>query len=541
MSIRTRLSQFAQSIRDSFLGGEFASIKLSENNRNQFSPVEVPPAFRRAEDTFLRISLARSLGQSTYLGTDRPSPKIDEWQREFIEPEARKALFRQIEQLVTDDPMLSAGLTKLGDFVAGKPPKRVYKTPEDQMNPRQITGRDALELSTKLCAGKDAVWAKELFEFGDLYQQIVASNADVLTAIKSMHVATMERLSDHTDEFPDPNRAYRQRDTVNREIEAYFSDFQIVHSRWDKGTGDRYGRSMIFPSRQCSQDSVKGYAELIIRRFRSLPISTYEFKDGDNHPLMGKALQRAVYGEQGKPSTALPEIRAQQGDLEAMLTPFAYRAVNGGSYKIDSPDVKLGQVDDLNALTDRALAVLGYARALINGDVANYATAGALLEIFYELVSRLQGKYELIAIRPRDERVLLLYGILPEELEYEYEWATSYTTEKTKFICDTTLKMHQQGLLNPDTANEIILPHLGRKDIEVILEKNKIARATGLMNNPNKAQETGAGSAQPSGNGNDQLTEKKNKGIAWTEHELDQLSAVSEQDLEDSDNDQYTQ
>lgn len=522
------LQSAGKAIKDSLFGGDnYTSLGIAS-----FQPAVEGSGFRKAEETFLSLGDRTSLGFSTYAGSDRPDAQVDRWEREIVEPEARKAEFRRTEQMLADDPMLSTALDEISDGALGDDFEYVWLYDLANETEEQKRGREALLLGKSLYDDQLPTWGREWLAYGDGYYQIVADENDELVNIKSMPVFGMERLSDHTDEFPDPKKAYKQRGTLSREEYTYFSDFKLTHARYRRRTGDRYGRSKLFPSRQSSRDSVIGHADLRQRRKRSTAIATYLPEDADGNPLVGKSKEQFEFGDPGDPKSALPEVRAQRGDLEAVETDYPYRMVNGGNFRLEAPDLSLGEVRDLQALTDRSLAPLRYPRALITGDVTTYATADKLISQVFAVERVFQKDVENHIIRELNRRILLLYRVNAKSLPYKINWGAKYTQTEAKDNANLAILLSAQGKLNEETLIEICCEQWGRKDAAKILQKNREARARGelagpsqplLTNDPRKTL-----AQQP------ETTDKKQKAVVWSDEERNKLAEISDQDLQDA-------
>lgn len=441
------------------------TLGLSSNYND--SPVK-GAKFARAEEVYAEINNPYF---STSVTSVVPSRYQFEVEKDFVAPESQKQIYDEITELCNDDPMLDTGLYILTHGAAGDGFGISFKATEEKETPNQRLGRQAILEAYKLMAPFLGEWCEHYYKYGNQYTEVVADEQDNLIKFKELDASSMERLSDQTDEFPNPKEAYRWTDAVTRSSEVILSSFQVVHGRYRRQKGSPYGRSGLFPARQSARDALKGFAELIKRRARSMPIATYIPLDGDGNPLVGEALKRFKYGEPGKPDTALPEIRAQLGDTDAVEGSYPHRVVNGGDFKMEAPDVKLGVVDDLTALVDRELATLSVPRGLITGDVVNFATLNALLKHLYAMQRILCRAFELAVIRPLFDRVLLLVGVLSEEVEYELDWGQRLTTEELQFNVKLALDARKQGDLDQLTFLEVFCQAVGRKDAKQIQKR----------------------------------------------------------------------
>lgn len=442
------------------------TLGLSANDVN---PPVKGAMFARAEDVYATM---HSPTVSTYTGSQVPSVYQFNVEKPFSTFESLKAINNQIRQLCNDDPMLDTGLYILTYGAAQDGFSLSYETEESEEDEEQSRAREKMKEAYNQMAPYLGAWLLTFCKFGNIPIQVVADENDTLIKYEQMPVDSIERNSDDTDNFPNPLEAYTYRDALTRkENPKKLSHFQLVYGRYRREDGNPYGRSMIFPARQSSNDAIKGYGQLIKFRSRAMPIATYKPLDGEGNPLVGEALKRFKEGQPGRPETALPEIQAQRGNTEAVEGWYSYRVVNGGDFKLESPNIPLGETRDLAALVDRELAVFTVPRGLITGDVVNFATLNALLKHLYAMQRILCRLFEQEVIRPLFERALLLAGILPEKINYEIDWGQSLTVEELQFNAKLALDAHQQEVIDTLTTIEILCQAFGRKDAQKIYDR----------------------------------------------------------------------
>ncbi|MFY9225098.1 MAG: hypothetical protein WAQ98_20660 [Blastocatellia bacterium] len=442
------------------------TLGLSANDVN---PPVKGAMFARAEDVYASM---HSTVVSTYTGSQVPSVYQFNTEKPFSTFESLKAINNQIRQLCNDDPMLDTGLYILTYGAAQDGFSLSYETEEGEEDEEHAKAREKMKQAYKLMAPHLGAWLLSFCKAGNIPIQVVADENDNLIKYEQMPVDSIERNSDDTDNFPNPLEAYTYRDAVTRkENPIKLSDFQLVYGRYRREDGNPYGRSMIFPARQSSNDAIRGYGQLKKLRDRIMPIATYKPLDGEGNPLVGEALRRFRDGQPGRPETALPEIQAQRGNTEAVDGWYPYRLVNGGDFKLESANVPLGEVRDLATLVDRELAVFTVPRGLITGDVVNFATLNALLKHLYAMQRILCRLFEQEVIRPLFDRALLLAGILPEKISYEIDWGQSLTVEELQFNARLALDARLQGDLDRLTTIEILCQAFGRKDAQKIYDR----------------------------------------------------------------------
>lgn len=463
-----RVQQATDAIANAWYGNG-VSIRLSETAQN-------PPAdFKVAEIAYTANSDETATQGTTWRGTYIPSPSTYAQNKGFVLPQSRRDVFKEIDQLCNDDPYISNGLWLLFQGSIGAGFNFSFKWKDGETTVWRAKAKAALEKARELILPDLGQWAIDWGKYGDAYIELVADKQGKLHSFQSLHTATIERLSDLSDKFEDPKKAFRQVDPANVQAHTYLSLYQLVHGRFNKPTGSPYGQSILFPARKSLHDLIAGYATLLKRRKRSLPIPTYETKDADSNALVGPALERFKNGEPGKPWEALPEIRAQQGDTDAVEGEFTYRLLNGNStFRLEQPNITFSDVGDLEALLDRALASIFVPRGLIKGDVVNFATLDALLKQLYAVQRIITRYFEHQILRPLFERVLLLEGIPVKYLEpedaitYEIDWAEKFTHTEMVETAGILVPATQNGLYPKRACLEHLARLAGRTDVDAL-------------------------------------------------------------------------
>lgn len=457
---RSRLER----LTDSLFGGGFQRLNLPRPEPQR------GPAYNVASQAVAEYE--PQFNQSTYVGAYVPSPEAKQFEGGHYGWEARKRLYEQVERLRRDDPYTWAAIRILSHGATGDGMTLSLKTPEDQLTERQKTGKRALDWAVELLNRRAGNDTETFTHFGNCYIQPVASAKDELIDFAAFHPAAMDRLCDERDQFPDKTKAFENKDTRSGRHIAYIPLFACVHGRYRLQVGESFGTPITFASRQSINAVIKGFAELERRRLCSSPRGVYRNVEA----IPREIFNRRIYGEPGNLSTAIPEYRAQMGDTSTMETPYQFRATNGIEYKIEAVDARLGDIADLDALLDRALAAIGVPRAIITGQVVNFATLNALLKHLFTQQSILAREFERQVIRPLLDRALLLERILPEECPYEITWGERLVTEELQYNAELALQAYQIGLLAEQPTMEVLCQTLGRKDAEALVKQNETVR-----------------------------------------------------------------
>lgn len=476
----------------------FFRRKSNVYERNISEPDPVPKQsmserLRRAVEAFRGQTRNVILERTTYKGTDVPSPAADYLEREWQSFENRKQLIAQIDQILIDDPFLLSGVQLLTHGSVSEGVVYNWKFDPAKANERQRVGMRELERVKEMLLPSFPTICEEWYIYGDHFNQIVTDrDTGKLISIDAMPVESMIRCSDEQDKFPYPERAYEQKDILNNTHIAYFSDFEIVHARYNKRSKDRYGRSGILTARQSSLHALRGYAQLIERRERSHPKEVHTFAK----PLSPHQLLQYVNGIPGHPETALPQMRAKWGDVSAVKNPDAFTIANGGDVKIIQGDPRFNEIDDLLALVDRTLASVRVARGLISGDVINYATLNALWKQLFKVQQQIARMFEYHILRPINHRALLLVGVLPEEVQYECDWGSWQTPEDLQQNARISLAGTRAGIWPVRETVLAICRAVNRTDVDAVMAELQKEWNTGILLSPAQLQSSGAATSE---------------------------------------------
>lgn len=495
--------------------------------------VSLSERLRRAIRAFRYTSRYVHSPNTTYHGSDVASPSQDRLERDWQSFENRRVFIQQIDQVLEDDPFLLSGVQLLTHGAVGDGINYLWKFDTLVATERQKIGMDVLRQTYELLLPMFGQFCEEWYIYGDHYSQIVTDKrTGKLVSIDAMPVETMIRCSDEQDKFPQPDKAYEQRDAITGQHITYFSDFEIVHARYHKRSKDRYGRSGLITARQASLHALRGYAQLIERRERSHPKEVHTFQK----PLSPHQLLQYVNGIPGHPETALPQMRAKWGDISAVKNPDAFTIANGGDVKIIQGDPRFNEIDDLLALVDRSLAAVQVPRGLISGDVVNYATLNALWKQLFRVQQGLARLFEYHILRPINNRALLLVGVLPQEVPYECDWGAWQTPEDLQQNARIALAGCRAGVWPVRETVTALCRAMGRKDIDVVYRQLQSEWSSGVLPTPVQLQVNNAATSEviiPQELGD---TPKKAQNVDGMldelEAELEQASLISNADIE---------
>jgi hypothetical protein len=345
----------------------------------------------------------------------------------------------------TTTPGANPAYTRAAKDKTGNGPKKVadLKDKIAEPSPEQahaIRAQEVCDEVVDLIKGKIKSWGVMTIVEGDLFTQGVVSGKKLVKVIR-MPAGSMERVTDDTDEFIDPMKAYAQVDTSTNEEVATFAEWQINHLRWNHIDGERYGESEL----------------IAVRRMRRL-LEILEESQGIRRAT--RAAQKVLWNIGGEDNpgtqTEIENWKEENGFVEGVQDLFDPTNVardyfgNGlvSASPIDS-DSNLHEIDDLkyfqNVMCSTGLptpmGLMNLDASAINRDVLRDQTEQWLKQT-KSLSDMLQE-----VVRYWVDLALLLAGILPERVNYEVSFALSTTETPGEFV-DTVQKL----LNNADAA-----------------------------------------------------------------------------------------
>ncbi|HEY84705.1 MAG TPA: hypothetical protein G4N96_06295, partial [Chloroflexi bacterium] len=321
----------------------------------------------------------------------------------------RRELMTASEAMAAADPRIMAVITKLAadatrggfDFVA-----------EDETVTQVISDLTArLNLQNLL-----PQWLFEAQMSGDLFLE-VSLQGNEIAAVTLKPPVEMVRLSDLTDRFPDPQRAYNQAEfqfgfpTSDNGI--FLAAWQIVHARWNRRANERYGRPQFATAVDHHKWLLDGERNLAIRRRLRSGTRLY-------HHVPGSAAQIMAYREMNQ--------EAIDAGSEAVVLDYFGNSETGP--KAIQLDESLGEIGDILHQLQTAFSaspvpieLLGYGHDL-NRDLLEEK-----LKSYEDALPAVTDWIEKQVLEPLVDLQLLLLGIWPGNVKYEILWARDRQSE----------------------------------------------------------------------------------------------------------------
>jgi hypothetical protein len=279
-------------------------------------------------------------------------------------------------------------------------------------------------------------WLSMLMVEGDLFVQAVISGDEVV-ASKRMPATSMERNSDDTDEFPDPERAFSQVDTLTNGEVATFPLAVMKHLRWNHIDGERYGQPEVIAVR---------------RMYRLLQM----LEEAQVRRRMARAPQRILWSIGNADNAGLaPDVQNFKenngfvtGRREMLDPTEVARDIFGNGLvdaKVIEGDQTVHEIDDVKFLQNIFATGLPTPGPLYNLD-SESVNRDVLDDMRAEWLKDTKAGSDAMGevVRWLFELSLLLAGILPETVRYSIHFSES-SIESPNDIVDRTLKAYNNG------------------------------------------------------------------------------------------------
>jgi hypothetical protein len=269
---------------------------------------------------------------------------------------------------------------------------------------------DALFARIKLNTRLDD-WARLTFRDGDTFLELgVAANGEIVEITRKPSLE-MYRWSDDFDRFFDPAAAFYWTDQPTAANTpppgaTLFPEWQIVHARWDRDEGSRYGTPLLASARRAYKRMTQGELDIAIRRKTRAGLRYLHILEG------ASPAEIEAYRAMNAPAL---------GDNFAAVSDFFSN--KAGGIQLLQGDANLSQIDDVLHHVDTfgvaslvPLELIGYGRNL-NRDVLEQKK-----EQYDEAVGSVRGWLVAEFILPILERQWLMLGIWPDALEVDVQW-----------------------------------------------------------------------------------------------------------------------
>ena len=374
----------------------------------------------------------------------------------FTAQRDRRARINDSRDMAADDPRpkramqtLAADATKGGFDLSITGPRAAQAQ----------AAADALIKRVNLFARLDD-WGRLTFRDGDTYLEIgVAANGEIVETTRKPTLG-MFRNSDDFDRLRDPARAfyYTDRPTYTDQPPAdaiFFAEWQIIHARWDRDEGSRYGNPMFAAARRAYKRMTQGELDIAVRRKTRSGLRYAHVLDGAS-PAEVEAYKAANRPALDDPFAAVSDFFFNKtGGLQVL---------QGDAHLSEIEDV-LHHVDTFGMASPVPLELIGYGRNL-NRDVLEQKKAQ-----YDETLGSVRGWLEAEFIKPLLERQWLFLGIWPDSLEVDIQWKAKKEASATELaeMARFAATIKAGGLLTMPTLLRIMATRLPDFDVDAEL------------------------------------------------------------------------
>jgi len=371
----------------------------------------------------------------------------------FTAQRDRRSRIADCRDMAADDPRAKQALATLArDATKGGVTLQITGPRADQAQ----AAADALFARVKLFARIDD-WARLTFRDGDSFLEVgVAANGEIVELTRKPTLE-MYRWSDDFDRFYDPAAAFywTDRPTLNDVPPAnatFFPDWQIIHARWDRDEGSRYGTPMFASARKAYKRMTQGELDISIRRKTRSGQRFVHILDG------ASAAEIEAYKAANKP--ALDDPFAAVSDFFSNR-PGGLQVVQGDAHLSEIEDVK-HHVQTFAVASPVPLELIGYGTDL-NRDILEQKQ-----DQYGDAIESVQGWLEAEFLLPLLERQWLMLGIWPDTLSVEFQWKQKKrpTPAGMKDMAAFAASIKAAGLLTDGTLLHMLATVLPDFDVD---------------------------------------------------------------------------
>lgn len=255
-------------------------------------------------------------------------------------------------------------------------------------------------------------WTRLAARDGDSLLEVAADGAGRIVHISRKPTLEMVRWSNEYDMFDDPARAFYWTDQMYWALDGppgdavFFAEWQIVHARYKRDEGSRYGRPMFASARKAYKRMSEGELDIAIRRKTRAGMKyVHSLEDASEPDIEAyKVRNQAVLSE---PFAAIADFFSNKRTT--------IQAIQGDARLAEIDDV-LHHIDTWAVAGQVPLELIGYGRN-INRDVLQQKK-----EQYDESLLATRAWVVSEIARPLLERQWLLLGIWPPSLTWTVEW-----------------------------------------------------------------------------------------------------------------------
>ena len=286
-------------------------------------------------------------------------------------------------------------------------------------------------------------WTRLAARDGDSLLEVAADAAGRIVHVSRKPTLEMHRWSNEYDLFDDPARAFFWTDQLWSVSDSppakatFFAEWQIIHARYKRDEGSRYGRPMFSSGRRAYKRFSEGELDISIRRKTRAGMKyVHSLEDASDADV--QAYQTRNKAPLGDPFAAVADFFSNKRTT--------IQSIQG--------DARLGEIDDVLHHIDTwavagmvPLELIGYGRN-INRDVLEQKK-----EQYDESIMATRAWVEAEILKPLLERQWLLLGIWPASLTWAVEWTGKKQPGPTqlKEAATALVALRASGLFQDET------------------------------------------------------------------------------------------
>lgn len=368
-----------------------------------------------------------------------PPPRPSATVSRFTTENTRRGMVLEARSMYEDDPRVDGSISTLARDAVGSGFDLNIDGPRAE---EAQTIADELLRRIDLFSRVDD-WTRLTARDGDSFLELVANAQGEIVGITRKPTLEMHRNSDDFDRFTDPMKAFYWTDqpTPDPTNATWFAEWQIVHARYKRDEGSRYGKPLFASARTAYKRVKEGELDIAIRR-------------------KTRAGMKYIHSLEDASETDVEAYKVRNRD--ALSDPFAAIADFFSNKKTDikvvQGDANLAQIDDvLHHIDTMAIAspvpmeLIGYGRNL-NRDVLEQKK-----EQYDESITAVRKWIVTEIVKPLIERQWLLLGIWPDSLVWSVEWKGKKTPTAAAFgeIAKALVALKATGLFQDETLLRI--------------------------------------------------------------------------------------
>lgn len=304
-------------------------------------------------------------------------------------------------------------------------------------------------------------WTRLTLRDGDSFLEVAADRQGLIVHVSRKPTLEMHRWSDEFDQFHDVGRAFYWTDKmwpgdVPPSDATFFAEWQIVHARWDRDEGSRYGEPLFTAGRRSYKRMSEGELDIAIRRKTRAGMKFLH--------VLREASEAEIEAYKVRNRDVLNDPFAAVADFFSSYE-GGIQAIQGDAHLSEIGDV-LHHADTFAVASPVPLELIGYGRD-INRDVLEQKK-----EQYDEVLPAVRQWIEDELVKPLIERQWLLAGIWPDGLDWGLEWKGKKTPTPAMLgeLATALVALRATSLLTDETLLRLVAMVLPDFDVQAELK-----------------------------------------------------------------------